>query len=68
MHSSKEQEYLVFQIRRKIINLYKNFFFLLEDLGLSDDQYQKLRKRILDYGNDAIREIEEDVKKFDIHL
>jgi len=68
MQLSKEKEYLIFQARRKIINLYKNFFFLLEDLELSDDEYQKLRKRILDYGNDAIREIEEDIKKFEIHL
>lgn len=68
MQLSKEKEYLIFQTRRKIINLYKNFFFLLEDLELSEDEYQKLRKRVLDYGNDTIREIEEDIKKFEIHL
>jgi hypothetical protein len=65
---SKEKDYLKFQLRRKITGLFKNFFFLLEDLNLEDDKYQKLRKRVLDYGNDTIREIEEDINKFDIHI
>jgi len=65
---SKEKDYLKFQLRRKITGLFKNFFFLLEDLNLEDEKYQKLRKRILDYGNDTIREIEEDINKFDIHI
>lgn len=65
---SKEKDYLKFQLRRKITNLFKNFFFLLEDLDLGDEKYQKIRKRILDHGNDAIREIEEDINKFDIHI
>jgi len=65
---SKEKDYLKFQLRRKITGLFKNFFFLLEDLNLEEEKYQKLRKRVLDYGNDAIREIEEDINKFDIHI
>jgi len=68
MQSSKEKDFLIFQIRRKIINLYKNFFFILEDIDLTETQHQKIRKRILDLGNDTIREIEEDVSKFDITL
>jgi hypothetical protein len=68
MQSSKEKDFLIFQIRRKIINLYKNFFFILEDIDLTEAQHQKIRKRILDLGNDTIREIEEDVSKFDITL
>jgi len=65
---SKEKDYLKFQLRRKITALFKNFFFLLEDLNLEDEKYQKIRKRVLDYGNDTIREIEEDINKFDIHI
>jgi hypothetical protein len=68
MQSSKEKDYLNFQIRRKIINLYKNFFFILEDVKLTDEQYQKNRKRILDLGNDTIREIEDDISKFNVSL
>ena len=56
--SIKTQDYWAFQ----------ELLFSLEDLNLEDEKYQKLRKRVLDYGNDAIREIEEDINKFDIHI
>lgn len=63
----------LFQIKRKIINIYKNFFFILEDLNdsgynLDDETYQKIRKRVLDNANDAIREIEENFDKLNISL
>lgn len=69
----KIKEYLLFQFRRKIINLYKQFLFILEDVdnskyNMTDEIYQKYRKRILDAGNDTIREIEEDISKFDFKL
>lgn len=69
----KIKEYLLFQFRRKIINLYKQFLFILEDVdnskyNMTDEAYQKYRKRILDAGNDTIREIEEDISKFDFKL
>jgi len=69
----KAKEFVNFQIRRKITNLYKQFLFILEDLrgegyDIPEDQYQKIRKRILDYGNDASREIEESLKSFDINI
>jgi len=62
-----------FQIKRKITNIYKNFFFILEDLGdsgynINDETYQKIRKRILDNANDAVREIEENFSKINITL
>jgi len=70
---SKEKDYLIFQLRRKVTNLFKNYLFLLEDLdqnlgGIPEEKYKQIRKRILDYSNDALREIEEDVKKFNISL
>lgn len=69
---SKEKEYLLFQTRRKITNLFKNFFFILEDINLDckipQNKYQQLRKRVLDCGNDVIREIEEDINKFNVTL
>lgn len=74
MFNQKEKDYLKFQIRRKVINLYKNFFFILEDMvkdsdnKICDAKYQQIRKRILDHGNDTIREIEEDLNKFNITL
>ena len=46
------KEYVVFQLRRKITNLYKQFLFILEDAhtskyNTSDETYQKYRKRVL---------------------
>jgi len=67
----KVKEYIFFQNKRKITNLYKNFLILLEDLreddyNISDDKYQRLRKRILDAGNDAIRQFEEELNNIDL--
>ena len=70
---NKEREFLKFQLRRNVTSLYKNFLFILEDLdskayNMDEESYQRYRKRILDHGNDLIREIEEDLDKFDIKL
>jgi hypothetical protein len=61
--------FFAFQTQRKITNLYKQFFFILEDLQASgvkipEEQHQRIRKRILDLGNDTIRELEEYFEKF----
>jgi|TARA_R110000824_G_scaffold68223_1_gene176583 hypothetical protein len=71
--SKNSRDFMAFQVRRKVTNLYKNFLFILEDLEdsgyqIPDEVYQKARKRVLDYGNDTIREIEENLDKFDIKL
>jgi hypothetical protein len=44
--------FFAFQAKRKITNLYKQFFFILEDLEsdgikIPEDRHQKIRKRIL---------------------
>jgi hypothetical protein len=73
MENDPIKDITLFQIKRKIINIYKNFFFILEDLGdsgynINDETYQKIRKRILDNANDAIREIEESFSKLNISI
>ena len=73
MESDPIKDMTLFQIKRKITNIYKNFFFILEDLGdsgynINDETYQKIRKRVLDNANDAIREIEESFSKINITL
>lgn len=67
----KMKEFVLFQNRRKVINLYKNFLILLEDLkedgyNISEEKYQRLRKRVLDSGNDAIRQFEEELNNIDL--
>ena len=68
----KAKEFIFFHNRRKIINLYKQYLFLLEDLkedyDIPDEVYERNRKRVLDYGNDTIRELEENLEKFEIYL
>lgn len=69
----KIKDLTLFQIKRKITNIYKNFFFIIEDLNdsgynIDDETYQKIRKRVLDNANDAIREIEEYFTTVDITL
>lgn len=69
---SKEKDYLKFQVQRKITTLFKNLFFLLEDLKnnntLPENEYQQARKRILDHGNDTIRDIHNDLDQFNVHI
>jgi predicted esterase YcpF (UPF0227 family) len=69
----KIKDLTLFQIKRKITNIYKNFFFILEDLSdsgynINEEAYAKIRKRVLDNANDAIREIEEYFNTIDINL
>jgi hypothetical protein len=67
------QEFVRFQVHRKITNLYKQFLFILEDTKTNNDEiseeaFQKARKRVLDHGNDSIREIDEMLEKFHFRL
>lgn len=66
------KEFLQFQIRRKVTNLYKQFLFILEDVeqdrNNTKEHYQRNRKRILDFGNDTIRELEECLKNLEIKI
>ena len=73
MDNGKTKDFLIFQLRRKVVNLYKNYLFILEDMkkdgyDIPEEEYQRIRKRILDYGNDTIREMEENLENFDIEL
>ena len=68
------EDFVKFQINRKVINLYKTFFIILEDLQengflkMSSASYSRIRKKILDGGNDCIREIEDYIEKLDITI
>lgn len=56
-----------FQANRHIINLYKKELTILEWLEqnnrINKDEKTNLRKEILDFGNDSIREFEEFLEK-----
>jgi len=92
MDKGKLKELLEFQINRNVVNLYKSFLIMMEDvhdqhsanfhklkLALPDDvdlinqadywdesRMDLLRKRILDKGNDALREIVGQLEQFEL--
>ncbi len=58
-----KKEYIKFHVRRKTTSLYKDLLFILEDLkedqyNISDKVFSRMRKRVLDSGNEAIRELD----------
>lgn len=57
----KQKGLYVFQIERNYSNFYKNILFMFEELKnkgrINQEEYQFYRKRILDLGNDASREL-----------
>tara|TARA_Y100000004_G_C8621675_1_gene289070 strand:+ start:74 stop:367 length:294 start_codon:yes stop_codon:yes gene_type:complete len=88
----KFKEYLVFQLNRDIINLYKAHLNIVEDLARDHNQmldslekelpkekirdinyfnqakYTYIRKKILDLGNEAIRNFQSSLDKVDVEL
>lgn len=71
VEKSAAEGFVEFQIDRNITNLYKSFLIILEDLSdppynLPEEVRIKLRKKILDSGNDTIRELNVLISKFDL--
>jgi hypothetical protein len=56
-------------IKRSITRLFLSFIYILEDLVSEDkitqEEFQKIRKRILDKGNNCIRDINIELENFD---
>tara|TARA_Y100000034_G_scaffold128992_1_gene184606 strand:- start:718 stop:1020 length:303 start_codon:yes stop_codon:yes gene_type:complete len=91
-HSDQLKELLTFQINRGIINLYKKYFLIIQDLKqehetllekvaqetspafpqkidyFTEDKYNYIRKKILDAGNDSIRELEKTLEVIDVRF
>jgi hypothetical protein len=59
-------------VYRDIKKLYLSFLYILEDLKSQDkitnEEFQRMRKRVLDYGNNCYRNIEEEINNFDFNL
>ena len=59
-------------VYRDVKKLYLSFLYALEDLKTQDkiteDEFQRMRKRVLDYGNNCYRNIEEELDNFDFKL
>lgn len=61
--------FVIAAVTNEIKKLYLSFLYCSEDLvktgKLSEQDYQWLRKRILDYGNNSIRNIDTQLNSFD---
>lgn len=59
-------------IARDVKKLYLSFLYLIEDLKnedkITEEEFQRLRKRVLDYGNNCYRNIDEQLNSFDFTL
>jgi hypothetical protein len=59
-------------ISRDVKKLYLGFLYMIEDLHgegkISEEEFQRLRKRVLDYGNNCYRNIEDQLNSFDFTL
>jgi hypothetical protein len=57
---------------KEVKKLYLSFLYTLEDLRsqdkITDDEFQRMRKRVLDHGNNCYRNIEEELDNFDFKL
>lgn len=57
---------------RDIKKLYLSFLYTLEDLQnqdkITNEEFQRMRKRVLDYGNNCCRNIQEELDNFDFKL
>lgn len=56
-------------IRKSVTRLFLSFIHILEDMvadgRVSQEEFQRLRKRILDNGNSTIRDIDTELKNFE---
>lgn len=57
---------------KEVKKLYLSFLYTLEDLKsqdtITEEEFQRMRKRVLDYGNNCYRNIEEELNNFDFKL
>ena len=61
VNNSKLIDLLRFQLRRSITNLYKRYLTYYDD----NLDFNTLRKKVLDDGNDAIRDVDELLQKLE---
>lgn len=82
MNDKTTKDLFEFQMRRHINGLCRNLLILIEDLSfeeqerktknqnkeivLSEPKKQYIRKRVLDKGNDCLREVLSDLKNYEI--
>ena len=63
-----EKEYLKFKVYQHIKNVFKNALLILEEMAdreqISEEDFDFYRKRVLDNGNENIRNLTQEIEKF----
>lgn len=64
------KQFLKEKTKSDIKKLYVQFIYMIEDLAdkekITEEEFSLLRKRILDYGNNAVRELEQQIDSFEV--
>jgi hypothetical protein len=68
--NTPENNLITIQVHKELTSLYKDFLEIIEDLRLQNpsitpDHYEHIRKRVLDKGNDRIRNLVYFLEFFD---
>ena len=68
MLEQPEIAFCKFAAKKEIVTLFKSFLMLIEDEveldNLNPDRFEFLRKRILDKGNESVRQFEEQLDNY----
>lgn len=63
---------LLYHLNKDVRNLYKDLILVAEDIvyqfELGEEVFTRLRKRILDKGNDCLRNLETGIEQFTVDL
>lgn len=66
------RDFVDYQIQQNITKLFKNTLLEVENLkeknAISQEDFESIRKKILDSGNDSIREIQSLLDVFDFYI
>jgi len=68
MDTGVSNDFIQLQVSREITALFKFNLELIEQLNLSPEKYDALRKQILNHGNDSIRSILQFLDLFDFSV
>jgi energy-converting hydrogenase A subunit M len=71
--NTPENNLIAIQVHKELTSLYKEFLEIIEDIKLNNpsitpEQYEHLRKRVLDKGNDKIRTLTYFLDFFDFSI
>ena len=65
---SPENNLITLQVERELINLFKFYLEVLEEVEPDKEKYAVLRKKVLGRSNDSIRQLSQFLEYFDFQI